>query len=33
MSVRAHEVNADGTPKNTMDNMWSMFDDEIKLLF
>jgi hypothetical protein len=33
MGVRKHEKNPDGTPKNTMENMWSTFDDEIKLIF
>lgn len=33
MGVRGHEKNEDWTPKNTMENMWSTFDDEIKLLF
>ena len=33
MGVRGNEKNEDGTPKNTMENMWSTFDEEIKLIF
>lgn len=33
MGVRGDEKNPDGTPKNTMENMWSTFDEEIKLIF
>jgi hypothetical protein len=33
MGVRGHEKNPDGTPKNTMENMWTTFDQEIQLLF
>lgn len=33
MGVRGHEKNEDGTPKNTMENMWSTFDAEIQMIF
>jgi len=33
MGVRGNEKNEDGTPKNTMENMWTTFDEEIKMLF
>ena len=32
-NVRKDEKNPDGTPKNTMENMWSTFDAEIKMIF
>lgn len=33
MGVRKNDVNDDGTPKYTMENMWENFGAEIKLLF
>lgn len=33
MGVRGNEKNEDGTPKNTMENMWSTFDAEIQMIF
>ena len=33
VNVRKNDMNDDGTPKFTMEDMWSTFDQEVKLVF